>query len=320
MAVLADVITRVRRRVLDPATPVRPIARKGVSLIFSLSEPHSATLPFLPLKDKSASKLYTTDGTVIPVASWSFYSTQQLQLVHAAYDAGVSWYFDFLSLSPMYADADYTAAINFAFSKLVFDFQWPTTPTLLTLDAKYDFLLDKLATIEMARLRAGEDTTNPTGQDDFQKFETRDLRLERFDRGYSGAGYWLAVIKELQAEYDGERASISTSVATCAIVPRISRRGSQMRKQSIWAGPPAPTVTATYADEVLTVGWTRWLHDAFYQYVIYVDAVQVASYSDSQTQTGDIDIVLAAGTHTITVDIVSNNAIKNTGTTTVTVT
>lgn len=327
MASEAAIILKVRDRVRDPNPPREPIPRRGLILTFAAygSPPsaYRATLPYVTLPDKNTSLLYKSTGDPVDSSKWTFVDTTKIQLVLAEYVAGVTWFFDCQTMAPRYPDQQYQDAISFALSKLNYDFAPDTAWTITTLPSTHEFLLIKLATIEMCYIRASEATDPDVDEteDKISSVAVPDLSVSSAQRsGDYGPLYWQKLADTLQDEYDGElkahkiAAPIAVTVGT--MTRSSARRGralvdSRMDRGVAPTGPPTPT----YAAGVLSFTWPPVYDTHFAAYILSVRAdggaweELVEIYDNHEVETS-VDKVLAAGDYKARLTVRNDNAIK----------
>lgn len=197
----------------------------------------------------------------------------------------------------LYQDEDYQDAIGFSLSKLSSDLS-VVYSTIVDVPAEHDFLLVKLATIEMCYVRAsataereGEDGTNT----DITTISVPDLSVSDSNSGESrGTTYWMLLAKRLQSEYDGEIKHLGGAAlagqVTQGYLRRISLTHGGFRKRLLDPGLAAVqgfTALLSGSDVLLT--WNVLLVEDFARYDIFratdsafVDEERVGQVFDNQ--------------------------------------
>jgi len=324
LADLASVISDVRRRVRDEAPPPSPVPRSNALVTFCSGEPHRTTLKWKAFQDKAQAQLLKQDGTEVLVAHWDFVDESTLELLPVAFTPGASWLFSYLSTDPLYADATYVRAVEFALSKLQFDFQ-PATPwTIETMPVEYEFLLQKLATIEVCYVRASESTDPSEGSDvgDVSQLTVPDLSVLSQQRGdLYGPSYWYRLAETLQREYDGETANRGPGkqrgeVTSHPLMRKDNLHDGRISDRRLDRGvAPAGSPTVTYVAGVITVTWPTTYSDHFYRYIIEWKApgsgtwTVLVNETDNHVTESEITQTLVIGAHGFRLAVENDNNI-----------
>ena len=233
-----------------------------------------------------------------------------------------------VSAPQTYANDVYYDALEFALGKLNLD--WGLTYTLPaysdpllpdTVDVgNYQFLLIKLATIEMAYIRAGE---TPTGESEsYQTITVPDLNVQFM--GKAPSDVWLSLAQKLQNEYDGELASGSSgtagAIATASFTRRSTRTGG-VQPYQLSTLLTAVTPTTSVSGSTVTISWTEVKSVYFSSYEIYRDTLadmstraKITTIADNHTESYD-DENLSADTYYYQVVLVDMDARESTSTT-----
>jgi hypothetical protein len=192
----------------------------------------------------------------------------------------------------------YESAIKFALSKLSHDYG---ESYLVVSDVPYskEFLLVKLATIEMCYTRAQSAKTLDSDDDDdidaIASIAVPDLAVtQSTDSPEDIAGRWLRIAADLQAEYDGELSNDGGSSLVAGIefqaINRKSMKNGGLASRKLDTGLPAVAVSATVAGQSVNLTWTKLFSDLFLQYEVYRattvmfnDEERVATIADNHT-------------------------------------
>lgn len=234
---------------------------------------------------------------------------------------------------PRYDNQYYTDAVSFALKKLNFDLRESTFFDVLppwsisSLPATLDFLLMKLATIQMSAIRASEDTAIIDDEygsyDEFARISqisvpnlsvtaaTRNIEVQ-------GPAFWLKLLDRLQREYDGEiRRFLERTLATISVgvMTRVSTRTGGIARYEFDRGLPATTLAVAYVAGVLTATWAILYADTFFSYeVIHVrpggSEETLATYYDNHEHEHTETLALSAGRHRFYINTVNRNDIK----------
>jgi hypothetical protein len=172
----------------------------------------------------------------------------------------------------------YESAVKFALSKLSHDYG---ESYLAASDVPYEreFLLIKLATIEMCYTRAqSAETSSSTDDDDgidaIASVAVPDLAVtQSTDSPEDTADRWLKIAADLQAEYDGELSNDGGSSLVAGIevqtINRKSMKNGGLASRKLDTGLPAVAVSATVAGQSVNLTWTKLFSDLFLQYEVY---------------------------------------------------
>lgn len=215
----------------------------------------------------------------------------------------------------------YADAIDFARKKLNHDLK----TSYATVDAVPDaqsFLIVKLATIEMALIRAtegaeGEDTSSGDGE--FSSITVPDLTVESGDEGTYGPGYWLKLVEKLQSEYDDEIETEPGSQGEIeeGVLRRISLTNRGYRKRVLDEGLPATTLgTPVVSGGNVSLSWTIILAEDFLSYEVYRDTditmvnEEIVRIEPDNHELEYIDTGLTAGTYYYRVKVVNRNDLR----------
>jgi hypothetical protein len=195
---------------------------------------------------------------------------------------------------PRQFDADYYRdALRFALSKLSFDLD-ETYSTAESVPPEHEFLVVKLAAIEMCHVRAsdalesGVDSAGDSGGiDNLSELEVPDLRIEAQDLSTADvAEIWLKLAKDLQEEYDTELNSDSgkSSIAT-GFLNAFSYRTGGLANRRLDQGLPAVVLGATVAGSLVSLAWSILYHPEFIRYEI---RRSTDNFADEDVQVGYI--------------------------------
>ena len=231
--------------------------------------------------------------------------------------------------SRLFSDDYYYDAIDFALSKLSYDFA--TTYSLATdvPDARV-FLLTKLATIEMCYVRAANfvdsDGDGTTAESIPHSLKVPDLEIEGSGASNdSTADTWISLAQKLQNEYDDEIAHVGGASTAAEIgvgvLKRISLSTGGYRKYALDEGLAAVTVSAVVDVSDVTLTWSILYDETFLAYEVYRDTdatmvteERIAYLTDNQDNTYE-DESLASGTYYYRVKTTNPNGIKTNGNT-----
>jgi hypothetical protein len=218
----------------------------------------------------------------------------------------------------------YESAVKFALSKLSHDYD---EVYLAASDVPYgrEFLLIKLATIEMCYTRAQSAESSDSDDDDDLKsvasIAVPDLAVTKStDSPEDTADRWLRIAADLQAEYDGELRSDGGSSLVAGVevqtVNRKSMKNGGLASRKLDQGLPAVAVSATVAGQSVNLTWTKLFSDLFLQYEVYRATTVTFDEEERVTAIGDnhtveyTDIVPGVGTYYYRVYTVNPNGIK----------
>jgi hypothetical protein len=178
-----------------------------------------------------------------------------------------------------YSDTYYLDAIEFALSKLSHDFD-ATYTSVSDVPSYREFMLIKLATIEMCYVRASEyvdsDSTDISGNAIFSTIKVPDLEIEgEAASADEAAETWLMLAHKLQAEYDGELRH-SGGMANAADIQtahlkRISLTTGGYRKYALDRGPAAVTLSAVVTGTSVALSWSTLYDETFCAYEVWRD-------------------------------------------------
>jgi len=218
----------------------------------------------------------------------------------------------------------YESAVRFALSKLSHDYG---EGYLVVSDVPYgrEFLLIKLATIEMCYTRAQSAETQSS--DDDEGIETvasvavPDLAVtQSTDSPEDIADRWLRIAADLQAEYDSELSNDGGSSLVAGIevqsINRKSMKTGGLASRKLDRGLPAVSVSATVAGQSVNLVWTKLFSDLFLQYEVYRATTVTFDEEERVTAIADnhtveyTDTVPSLGTYYYRVYTVNPNGIK----------
>lgn len=217
----------------------------------------------------------------------------------------------------------YESAVNFALSKLSHDYG---ESYLAASDVTYgrEFLLIKLATIEMCYTRAQSAESSDSEDDDdasVASVAVPDLAVtQSTDSPEDTADRWLRIAADLQAEYDEELRNDGGSSLVAGVevqtINRKSMKNGGLASRKLDTGLPAVTVSAIVDGQVVSLTWTKLFSDLFLQYEVYrattitfADEERIAAIADNHTVEYS-DTVSALGTYYYRVYTVNPNGIK----------
>ena len=230
---------------------------------------------------------------------------------------------------PKYDNQYYIDAIDFGLQKLSHDFSSTVLWDISTLPDGKEFLLIKLATIEMCYVR-GSESTDPTEEsvlvDEVKSIDVPNLKIAYKDgkdeKVFQGPAYWTKLAASLQSEYDGELPDITPIDDGAKIV------SSQIMRTSLRTGKLGPYpfvkrmimgITSVAYDDVstLTVVWEPIYSEHLNHYEIWIKKTGVAnsdvlltSIYDNHDYEIDIDKVLAVGEWKVYMFAVDNHDLK----------
>jgi hypothetical protein len=217
-----------------------------------------------------------------------------------------------------YVDPYYEQSLDFALGKLNFD--WGTTFTDVTLvTTQYEFLLLKLATIEMCQIRSTEVTSGDAQS--YQMITVPDLMVQKVSRSANDA--WLALAKALQEEYDGELESgggegaIGGTVSEAKMY-RQSLRTYGLRPYELAEALTPPTLSASVSGTTVTLSWTPIITSTyFWTYDVYrstnadmSSGEKIAGLTDNHDDEY-IDENLTAGTYYYRLTVVESSSLES---------
>jgi hypothetical protein len=218
----------------------------------------------------------------------------------------------------------YQDALEFALSKLNNDFGL-TFATVSAVTANKLFLLEKLATIQMAYARAAKilDRQNDpdTDTDDIASLQVPDLMVTGAAASIAReAKSWFDLAEMLQAGYDGELENAGgtsqTATVQVATIHRISLRHGGYRNRILDPGLDAVTVAATVVGTTVTLEWDTLYASDFWSYEVYrgtqsdmSDEERIYTITDNHdTDYDDEDLV--SGTYYYRIKTVNPNELR----------
>jgi hypothetical protein len=147
--------------------------------------------------------------------------------------------------------------------------------TVTSLPSKYDYLLDKRATIEMAMVRGAEgastdisDIPSPT----IQTVSVPNLSVTKSVTSQEGPAFWLKLVKALEEEYAQALKSLddvlNASNISQAVMSRTSLRTGQRRPYNYDSPLPATTLTLEIVGGVFFFTWTPTYDERFSFYTL----------------------------------------------------
>ncbi len=178
-----------------------------------------------------------------------------------------------------YEKSYYQDAIAFALNKLSFDFgeNYTTVPEV---PQSQQFLLIKLATIEMCYIRAAESAEGESGDGDDTRWTTvtvPDLSVtDNSSQQARGAAFWVDLARRLQSEYDDERGDQSAGSNQGAeveqfLMRKISLTNGGFIKRVLDPGLPAVTVISLVDSNDVMLTWNKLIREDFLAYEVYRD-------------------------------------------------
>ena len=224
----------------------------------------------------------------------------------------------------------YGDAIDFALQKLSFDLALDTPYTTVPLvPFQHEFLLLKLATIQMCYVRAGERTDSGEGSssnsdgagDDFSSITVPDLSITKKSvSSDEQAERWIDLAVKLQEEYDGEIEHIGGESLAAEVqvghLKKVSLATGGFIKRVLDEGPPARTLNSTVNGASVLLQWNVWYHETFNSYRLYratdsgfSDSVQLRAFSDNHDEEYT-DSGLDPGTYFYKIVTVNRNDLK----------
>ena len=169
----------------------------------------------------------------------------------------------------VYADIYYQDSLAFGLSKLNND--WGTEfSTVADVTTSYYFLLVKLATIEMALVRSGEEPSGSAPQgSNMQQIIVPSLQIMRV--GSAPSKTWLALAAQLQKEYDDElaKSGVDGSEVTVDSFTRVDLRSGGRRPYTLATTIDAPTLASSISGSDVTLTWDAILDEYFDRYEIW---------------------------------------------------
>lgn len=186
-----------------------------------------------------------------------------------------------------YEDEYYLDALRFALSKLSFDFD-EVYSTFISVPPEREFLLVKVAAIQMAQIRAAdalkEDSSDSSdgGGGGFSELEVPDLRIEAQDQSASDAAEtWLKLARDLQDEYDSEIDSDSgNKPVEMGYLNAFSYRTGGLANRRLDQGLPAVVLGATVTGNLVSLAWSTLYHPEFVRYDIRRSTDNFSSVDD----------------------------------------
>lgn len=176
-----------------------------------------------------------------------------------------------------YDDAYYKDAISFSIQKLNHDFGEAYSVASDVPFAR-EFLLIKLATIEMAFIRAAEGAEGENSDGDSTRFTNiavPDLSVsDGSDSASRGPSFWMSLVGKLQSEYDGEigeSAGQNSGGGTIEVgyLHRVSKTTGGYANRKTDPGLPAVILgTPSVSGRSVTLAWSRLLRNDFLFYEI----------------------------------------------------
>jgi len=236
-----------------------------------------------------------------------------------------------------YEKAYYQDALEFALSKLSFDFD-ETYSVVADIPNNRVFLLVKLAVIEMAYIRAGEgvgvsEDSDSAGSEGISSLTVPNLSVTGPESASEkeAADVWLNLARVLQDEYDAELehsgGNSLTAEITSTPVNRLSLTHGGLASRKLDEGLPSVSVAAVVDGFSVSLSWGVLYSDLFDRYEIYRDIasdMETEVLRSSITDNHDVsfvDTVESTGTYYYRVKTVNPNEIKtNSSTLLVTVT
>ena len=230
-----------------------------------------------------------------------------------------------------YAEEYYQDALLFALEKLSFDFgeSYPAVPDVPPARV---FLLVKLASIEMCFVRAAEGAEGESGEaggtTEFTSITVPDLSVSGSASGdgddASGPGFWMALAKALQDEYDGEvgdekAGQVQGGEVTNHVAHRISLRHGGRANRHLDDGLPATSLTAAVDGTSVTLTWGRILRTDLKYYEIQrssgpnfteAEGMVIVTKVSDPVETTFIETEVPAGIWNYRLQTVNPNAIK----------
>lgn len=220
---------------------------------------------------------------------------------------------------PTYADEYYQDAIEASLQKYSHDLG-VSLMTIASVTPKQEFLLVKLAAIEMCYIRAAEGAGGEAegGGSRWTSVAVPDLSVTDANQGTSrGPAFWLELAEKLKSEYESEVELNQTyPEVEQTYTHRISGVHGGYRVRKVDPGLAAVSVSAAVSGSSVLLEWTKLLDSAFSRYEVWrsgsslmVGEEFVANvYDNHETEYVVEDLV--PGTYYFRVKTVNPNEIK----------
>lgn len=220
-----------------------------------------------------------------------------------------------------FEEISYKDAIHFALSKLSFDFG-TSYPTSASVPIEREFLLLKLATIQMCYVRAAaildDDDTTRKESGGVTNLTVPDLSVSESDEGNSdSAETWLDLASKLQLEYDGELEHGGEAVVEVQVgfLNAHSRKTGGLANRRLDRGLPATVLGAVVTANSVAFTWSIVYHPEFLAYELvrsqdnFVTEKQAMYRGDNQIATYT-DEELGSGVYQYKLNVINPNSIK----------
>lgn len=226
-----------------------------------------------------------------------------------------------------YEKSYYEDALDFALSKLSYDFD-QSYNSVPDVPSSRVFLLVKLAVIEMAYIRSGEDVGDTESGDssssgsEIHSISVPNLSVQGPEPASEkeSAEVWLELATKLQKEYDGELEhgggqSLAAEI-TSAPVNRVSLTHGGLANRKLDEGLPSVSMSAVVDGYTVTLSWSVLYSDLFSRYEVCRDTVAdmsaetvISSIADNH-KVSYADTVTSPGTYYYRIKTVNPNEIK----------
>jgi hypothetical protein len=229
----------------------------------------------------------------------------------------------------LYSDPYYEDALRFALSKLNSDFQ-TSYVGVENVPADKEFLLEKLATIEMCYVRAVEDEARRDDAEeddslgDIASVAAPDISITKTSTSdKQSSDVWLSLAAKLQSEYDGELVQDTEreggGEVRVLVANRRSIKTGGLANRAIDPGLPAVSLAAVVAGRSVALSWGILYSDLFLCYEVcraadaaFANEECVASIYDNQVHEYT-DVVETPGAYYYRVKTVNPNGIRTEG-------
>ncbi len=221
---------------------------------------------------------------------------------------------------PLYADVFYEEAIERGLGRLNLDLG--TTYTVATLPVKYEYLLDKRGTIEMAMVRGAEGASSDVSDSPdspLQSIAVPGLSVAQIAASNDGPAFWLKLVDALEEEYAAALSTIPGAAEEAveqAIMSRMSLRTGARRPFYIDEALGPVDVAVALAGSTVTLTWSKIVDEFFVYYEVQRDSdpnftspTQIKLETDNHVVEHDDEPV--AGTWYYRVVTVNSNNMKS---------
>jgi hypothetical protein len=225
--------------------------------------------------------------------------------------------------SQKYDNSYYEEALRFSLSKLSHDFGVEYL-TVESVPMVHEFLLEKLAAIEMCYIRAVEEQDKLSDDSDNLKVSSvtvPDLQIAGPATSESEeTNIWLDLAEQLQQEYDGELensgGASNTAEVQQIVVNRKSTKTGGLASRKLDPGLPAVSISAVVEGMSVSLSWSKLYSDLFSHYSVrratvsdMSDEKTVAVFSDND-HTEYVDEVTSIGVYYYRVMTVNPNLLE----------